>query len=83
MSSLVDDGSEMNSRRSSGALSEADADALLSGRAVAEHDDLREIIGLMRAASAVPAPTPPAALAAVLHNGLVSCASSSLKKAPE
>lgn len=69
MSPSVDDGSEMNSPDSSVALSEADADALLSGRPVAEHGDLREIIGLMRAASAVPSPTPTEALAAVLDNG--------------
>lgn len=59
----------MNSRRTSRALSEADAEALLSGRAVAEHEDLHEVVGLMKAVSAMPAPTPTAALAAVLHNG--------------
>lgn len=59
----------MNRRRSSGALSEADADALLSGRPVAGCDDLHEILGLMRTASALPVPTPTAALAAVLHDG--------------
>lgn len=59
----------MNVRRSSGALSEADADALLSGRVLAEHDDLREIIGLMKMASTVPAPPPNAALAAMLDDG--------------
>lgn len=69
MGPLSDDGSEMTSRRSSDALSEADADALLSGRATTGHDELREIIGLMRTASAVPAPPPTAALAAVLKDG--------------
>ena len=59
----------MNIRRSSPTLSEADADALLSGRALTGHDDLREIIGLMRTASAVPAPTPNAVLAAMLDTG--------------
>lgn len=60
----------MNIRRSSPTLSEADADALLSGRAVAGHDELREIVGLMIMASAVPSPTPNAALAAMLDTGL-------------
>lgn len=59
----------MNIRRSSEALSEADADALLSGRALAGHEGLREIIDLMIMASTMPAPTPNAALAAVLDTG--------------
>ncbi len=64
-----DDRSEMNSRRPTEGLSTGDADALLSGRSVAGHDEWREILGLMRKASAVPAPTPTAALADVLHHG--------------
>lgn len=66
---MVDDGSEMNIRRSSPTLSEADADALLSGRALPGHDDLCDVIGMMQAAAAVPAPTPTPALAAVLDDG--------------
>ena len=60
----------MNTRHSSPTLSEADADALLSGRTFAGHDDLREIVGLMIMASTVPSPTPNAALAAMLDTGL-------------
>lgn len=69
MGPLGDDGSEMTSRRSSEALSEADADALLSGGVLAGHDELREMIDLVRTASVGPAPTPTASLAAVLHHG--------------
>lgn len=59
----------MTTRRSSGALSEAEADALLAGRAAGQHGDLLEIVGLMRSAATVPAPPPTAALAAVLDVG--------------
>lgn len=69
MGPLGDDGNEMTSRHSSEALSEADADALLSGRTTASHDELREIISLMRTAAVGPAPTPTAALADVLNDG--------------
>lgn len=70
MRDRVDDGSEMNIRRGSEALSEADADALLSGRALAGNEDLHEVVALMRTASTVPAPTPKTTLAAMLENGL-------------
>lgn len=69
MSAPDDDGTEMNIRRSSPTLSEAEADALLSGRVREGNDDLREILGLMRTAASVPAPPPSAALASVLEDG--------------
>lgn len=68
MSHWIDDASEMDIRRDRG-LSEADADALLSGRAATGPGDLGEIIGLMRTASALAAPAPNAALSAVLNEG--------------
>lgn len=58
----------MSIRRSPG-LSEADADALLSGRILPGHDDLGEIVGLLRTAATVAAPSPTDALAAVLRAG--------------
>lgn len=72
MNHSVDDGNEMNIPRGTQPLSEADAEALLSGRAVAGNDDLREIIGLMIMASAVAAPTPNTALATMLDHGFVA-----------
>ena len=69
MTTPVDDSSDMNSTGRAPALSDSDVEALLAGRVVPAHPGLQAVVGVMRTAAGVAAPTPSAALAAVLAGG--------------
>ena len=65
-----DDDHNMDTNRTTPLLDDRAVDALLAGRPSAGHDELREVVAAVRTSVCVQAPTPSAALAAVLDRGL-------------